>query len=164
MFRLSNLISRYYLISHGTFNLLVFRNSEFLSSLIGRSVTSETFISFNLKDDSIFKKLRIMTFRKEIDSYSVALNEHEKIMELIDKSNKKNNVNLIVIYLENMNKLKILLEEYLINLNKKILLISKEDIIFNSYFISRNEELGGYQLTYFNNDIQYGSKYIEKKS
>ena len=167
MFRLSNLISRYYLLIF-TFLvpliLLVFRNSEFLSSLIGRSVTNETFISINLKDDSIFKKLRIMTFRKELDSYIVGLHEHKKIIEYIDKSNKKNNVNLIVIYLENINILNPLLEEYLINLNKKILLISKENIIFNSYFISRIDEVSGYQLTYFNNDIQYGSKYILKRS
>ena len=167
MFRLSNLISRYYLLIF-TFLvpliLLVFRNSEFLSSLIGRSVTNETFISINLKEDSIFKKLRIMTFRKEIDNYNVDIHEHEKIIEYIDKSNKKNNVNLIVIYLENINKINPFLEEYLINLNKKILLISKEVIIFNSYFISRIDEVNGYQLTYFNNDIQYGSKYLLKRS
>jgi len=167
MFRLSNLISRYYLLIF-TFLvpliLLVFRNSEFLSSLIGRSVTNETFISINLKEDSIFKKLRIMTFRKEIDNYNVDIHEHEKIIEYIDKSNKKNNINLVVIYLENINKINPFLEEYLINLNKKILLISKEVIIFNSYFISRIDEVNGYQLTYFNNDIQYGSKYLLKRS
>ena len=167
MFRFSNLISRFYLLIF-TFLvpliLLVFRNSEFISSLIGRSVTNETFISFNLKDDSIFKKLRIMTFRKEIESYSVELNEHKKIIEYIDKSNKKNNVNLVVINLEKTNKLNPLLEEYLINLNKKILLISKQDIVFNSYFIFRSDEVSGYKLTYFNNDIQYGSKYLLKRS
>ena len=167
MFRFSNLISRFYLLIF-TFLvpliLLVFRNSEFISSLIGRSVTNETFISFNLKDDSIFKKLRIMTFRKEIESYSVELNEHKKIIEYIDKSNKKNNVNLVVINLEKTNKLNPLLEEYLINLNKKILLISKQDIVFNSYFIFRSDEVSGYKLIYFNNDIQYGSKYLLKRS
>lgn len=167
MFRLSNLISRYYLVLF-TFLvpliLLFFRNSEFLSSLIGRSVTNETFISFNLKDDSIFKKLRIMTFRKELDSFSVGLNDHKNIIDLIDKTNKKININLIVIYLEKTTKLNPLLEKYLINLNKKILLISKEDIVFNSYFIARTDEVNGYQLTYFNNDIQYGSKYILKRS
>ena len=167
MFRFSNLISRFYLLIF-TFLvpliLLVFRNSEFISSLIGRSVTNETFISFNLKDDSIFKKLRIMTFRKEIDSYNVKLNEHRKIIEYIDKSNKKNNVNLVVINLEKTNKLNPLLEEYLINLNKKILLISKQDIVFYSYFIFRSEKVSGYKLTYFNNDIQYGSKYLLKRS
>jgi len=167
MFRFSNLISRFYLLIF-TFLvpliLLIFRNSEFISSLVGRSVTNETFISFNLKDDSIFKKLRIMTFRKEIESYSVELNEHKKIIEYIDKSNKKNNVNLVVINLEKTNKLNPLLEEYLINLNKKILLISKQDIVFNSYFIFRSDEVSGYKLIYFNNDIQYGSKYLLKRS
>ena len=166
MFRLSNLISRYYLLLF-TFLvpliLLLFRNSEFLSSLIGRSVTNEKFISFNLKDDSIFKKLRIMTFRKELYSFSIDLNDYEKIIDQIDRTNKKININLIVIYLENTTKLNPLLEEYLINLNKKILLISKEDMVFNSYFIARKEEVNDYQLTYFNNDIQYGSKYILKR-
>ena len=34
---------------------------------------------------------------------------------------------------------------------------------FNTYFLKRQESLSGYYLTYFNNDIQYGSKYILKR-
>ena len=59
LFRFSNLISRGYLVLLTfliPFVLLVFRNSEFLSSLLGRSVTNENYLTFNLKDDSIFRK------------------------------------------------------------------------------------------------------------
>jgi hypothetical protein len=56
------------------------------------------------------------------------------------------------------------LEKYLVNLNKKVLIISKKEIAFKSLFISRTEDVNGYKLTYFNNDIQYGSKYILKRS
>ena len=68
MFRFSNLISRGYLLLFTFFVpiiLMIFRNSEFLSSIIGRSVTDEKYITINLKDDSIFRNLRIMTFRKD---------------------------------------------------------------------------------------------------
>jgi len=50
--------------------LLMFRNSEFISSLLGRSVTNENYITFNLEEDSIFRNLRIMTFRKNIGDFN----------------------------------------------------------------------------------------------
>ena len=37
--------------------LLMMRNTEFLSSILGRSVTNESFISFNLDENSKFRKL-----------------------------------------------------------------------------------------------------------
>ena len=37
--------------------LLVFRNSEFLSSLFGRSVTGEKYLTFNMKEDSVLEIL-----------------------------------------------------------------------------------------------------------
>jgi lipopolysaccharide/colanic/teichoic acid biosynthesis glycosyltransferase len=55
------------------------------------------------------------------------------------------------------------LETYLINLNKKVLIISKNEINFKNYFLNRTEIVSDYYLTYFNNDIQYGSKYILKR-
>ena len=54
-------------------------------------------------------------------------------------------------------------EDYLLNLNKKILLISKKPVIFNNNFIYREEIVNGKFLTYVNNDIQYGSRYILKR-
>ena len=72
IFRVSSLISRGYLILF-TFIvpalLLLFRNTEYLSSLLGRSVTNENYITFNLEEDSIFRNLRIMTFRKNIGNF-----------------------------------------------------------------------------------------------
>tara|TARA_A100001035_G_scaffold263470_1_gene244026 strand:- start:4349 stop:5815 length:1467 start_codon:yes stop_codon:yes gene_type:complete len=168
MFRFSNLISRGYLLIF-TFLipliLLLFRNSEFLSSLIGRSVTDENYITINLKEDSIFRSLRIITFRKALKNITV--NDFEntnELIEIIDQINKKSNLNLVIINFENETKIDGRFENYLINLNKKILIISKNRMHFNNYFINRSEEVSGYFLTYFNNDIQYGSKYIIKRA
>jgi lipopolysaccharide/colanic/teichoic acid biosynthesis glycosyltransferase len=81
----------------------------------------------------------------------------------IDKINKQTNVNLVVFNFEDKTEIKTELEKYLVNLNKKVLIISKKEITFQSLFISRTEDVNGYKLTYFNNDIQYGSKYILKR-
>ena len=167
MFRFANLISRGYLLLFTfliPFVLLIFRNSEFLSTLFGRSVTNEKYITFNLKEDSVFRNLRIMTFRSKIQDFKVNdFTKQDSIIEEIDEINKKNNLNLIVLNFENYDNISKNFEEYLVNLNKKILIISKNEIKFNSIFISRVEEVSGYKLTYFNNDIQYGSKYILKR-
>ena len=167
LFRVSHLISRGYLILF-TFIvpviLLIFRNSEFLSSILGRSVTNENFITFNLDEDSIFRNLRIMTFRNEISNYqNVDLNNTENIIKEIDSINKVDNINLIVFNFNKSRKIDNKLEEYLINLNKKVLIISKEKIEFSNFFLNRTEVVSEYYLTYFNNDIQYGSKYILKR-
>ena len=167
IFRISSLISRGYLIIF-TFLipliLLLFRNSEYLSSLLGRSVTNENFVTFNLEEDSIFRNLRIMTFRKNVGNFNIDVtNNTEAIIEKIDELNKSINVNLIVLNVNYLNVINQKLENYLINLNKKILIISKEEIKFENYFINRTEILSDYYLTYFNNDIQYGSKYILKR-
>ena len=167
IFRVANLISRGYLVIL-TFVipvfLLFFRNSEFLSSLLGRSVTNENFISFNLEEDSGFRNLRIMTFRNNIQTINgVDLNNSDLVMNEIDKLNKKVNLNLIILNFKTQAHLSKVLEEYLVNLNKKILIISKQPMKFNNNFLFREEVLSENYLTYFNNDIQYGSKYILKR-
>lgn len=143
--------------------LMFFRNTEFLSSLLGRTLTDEAFISFNLENTSKFRKLRILTFRKNRGNFTLSspLNE-DMIIETIDAENKKENINLIVLNLSETS-LGSTLEKYLINLNKKILLISDENMRFDNNFIYRSEILEQKYLTYFNNDIQYGSKYILKR-
>jgi lipopolysaccharide/colanic/teichoic acid biosynthesis glycosyltransferase len=144
--------------------LLLFRNAEFLSSVLGRSVTDENYLTFNLQDDSLFRKLRILTFRKGLKNFSsVDLNDSNEVIRLIDEVNKTDNVNLVVVNFEDIKKINLELENYLINLNKKILIISKNKMQFNNYFINRSEEISDYKLIYFNNDIQYGSKYILKR-
>ena len=166
-FRFSNLVSRGYLLLYMVivpFVLLFFRNTELISSLFGRSVTNEKYITFNLEDDSIFKNLRIMTFRKKINSMHLDnINNAKKIIDNIDKINKKENVNLIVLNFGEKNKINEKIEDYLIQLNKKVLIISRNEIQFNKLFLSRKVNLSGYTLVYFNNDIQYGSKYILKR-
>lgn len=167
IFRVANLISRGYLVLL-TFIvplfLLFFRNSEFLSSLLGRSVTNENFISFNLEEDSGFRNLRIMTFRNNSQSLNdIDLNNSNLVISEIDKLNKKINLNLIILNFKNQSGISKVLEEYLVNLNKKILIISKQPMEFNNNFLYREEVLSGSYLTYFNNDIQYGSKYILKR-
>ena len=49
------------------------------------------------------------------------------------------------------------------NLNKKILLISDNKVIFTNLFIKKEVYLNSSYLTYINNDIQYGSRYILKR-
>ena len=144
--------------------LLLFRNSEILSSILGRPVINEQYISFNLDKNSIFRNLRIIAFRKEISSFSVNKNSfNDNIINKIDEINKNRNVNLVVINLENKTKLTKKLERYLIDINKKILLLSTDKIEFSSKFLYREEVIDETYFVYFNNDIQYGSKFILKR-
>ena len=125
----------------------------------------KNYITINLKEDSVFRSLRIITFRKELENVHLQdLGNTNIIIEKIDQINKKSNLNLVIINFENKSDIDPRLEDYLVNLNKKILIISKNKIEFNNYFINRSEEISGYFLTYFNNDIQYGSKYILKRA
>ena len=122
IFRVSSLISRGYLILF-TFIvpalLLLFRNTEYLSSLLGRSVTNENYITFNLEEDSIFRNLRIMTFRKNIANFdNISLTNTKDVINKIDTINKEINLNLIVFSFGEVVKVSLELEEYLINLNK----------------------------------------------
>lgn len=141
--------------------LILFRNSELLSTLLGRSVIKENYITFNLDDDSLFRNLRIMSFRKNVENFTIT--DQNKIIQKIDEINKVVDLNLVVINLKSSNQLITQLEEYLININKKVLIISKQDIQFSKNFLYRNENIDGSKFIYFNNDIQYGSKYIFKR-
>ena len=82
---------------------------------------------------------------------------------MIDGFNKKENINLIILNIGDVDTLNNDLENYLINLNKKVLIISTCRVDFKNYFINRSENVDNFYLTYFNNDIQYGSKYILKR-
>jgi lipopolysaccharide/colanic/teichoic acid biosynthesis glycosyltransferase len=144
--------------------LLLFRNSEILSTLLGRSVSNENYISFNLDEFSNFKNLRILAFRNE----KLSLKGDEKILpkkiiKEVDKLNKSTDISLVVIRLMKLKKLDPELEEYLINLNKKVLLISDNKLAFNTNFIFRLLEVSSQKIYYFNNDIQYGAQYILKR-
>jgi len=160
-------ISRWYLFLFSLFVpviLLIFRNTEFLSSLLGRSITNESFLSVNLDSDSNFRNLRIITFRNSLGNI-----EHEdlvndiSIIDKIDKVNKEEKINLIVLNLDSQNKINSKLEKYLIETNKKVLIISKKQPVFANKFLFREETIDKSFFTYFNNDIQYGSKYILKR-
>ena len=160
-------VSRGYLIPFVIFVpvlLTLLRNSENISSLLGRSTSDENFITFNLDPNSTFRNLRIMKFRKILAEYQTSEeNNFNELESLIEALNKKNNLNLIVINLENDSKVNESFEKYILNLNKKILLISSEAIIFSNRFIHRTEVINNKHLTYINNDIQYGSRYIVKR-
>ena len=167
VFRVSNLISRGYLVLF-TFLvpiiLLIFRNSEFLSSLLGRSVTDENYITFNLENESVYRKLRIMTFRNSAGNFAkINFKNSNEVIDKIDTLNKEINVNLIVINIKDLTKISKKLERYLINLNKKVLIISEKSVEFENNFLYREEIVSDNYLAYFNNDIQYGSKYILKR-
>ena len=166
MFRFTE-VSRAYLVIFVIFVpiLLTFlRNSEALSSFLGRSASDENYISFNIDENSVFRNLRILKFRKTLADYQVETkNFHKEIYEYINSLNKTNNINLVAINIEEEINIDSEFEDYLLNLNKKILLISKKPVTFNNNFIYREEIVNGKFLTYINNDIQYGSRYILKR-
>ena len=143
--------------------LLLFRNSELISGLLGRAIINENFVTFNLEDDSIFRNLRIMSFRNNLGSFNFDKRSPSKIIEIIDELNKTINVNLVVINLDKSKSIPLKLEKYLVNINKKVLIITKEEFLFNNTFIYREEILDQHRLIYFNNDIQYGAKYVLKR-
>ena len=63
-------------------------------------MTNETYISFNLENNSVLNNLRIVTFRKKIQNHNLDLSKSDsEIIELIDKTNKKQEVNLIIVNL-----------------------------------------------------------------
>ena len=160
-------ISRWYLFLFSLFVpliLLIFRNTEFLSSMLGRSITSEGFLSINLDTDSNFRNLRIITFRNSLGNLEHSnLNETSSLIDKIDKVNKITKINLIVLNLAVETKISPKLEKYLVETNKKVLIISKNQPTFTNKFIFRQETIDNSFFTYFNNDIQYGSKYILKR-
>ena len=145
------------------FIIQIYRNTEILSSLLGRSITGENYITFNLTKDSVYRNLRIMTFRKKIKDYKLELDKLDSIITVIDKLNKEEKVNLVIVNLDEKNSLPKDVENYLLNLNKKVLLISSSKMTFHNLFIKNEVKLNSNYLTYFNNDIQYGSKYILKR-
>jgi len=144
--------------------LVIFRNSQFLSSLLGRNITNENFITFNLEETSIFNELRLLKFRQKTSSFEYGSeNKFDFIKNNIEVVNKKEKLNLIVINFIDVKNLDIDFEKYLLDLNKKILLIGNSPIKFESNFYYRSEQLNNKYLVYINNDIQYGSSYIIKR-
>ena len=166
LFRLDGL-SRSYLVLYSfiiPFLLLLFRNSEIISNFLGRSVSNENYLSFNLENDSNFRNLRILAYRNEkLAIKNLAENIEDTVVREVNNLNKTININLIVLNVSNLKRLPIGLEEYLINLNKKVLLISSNELVFHTNFIYRFSKIDFNYLYYFNNDIQYGSKYILKR-
>ena len=77
--------------------------------------------------------------------------------------NKEEKINLIVLNLETIKSIDENLEKYLINTNKKVLIISENKPVFKTNFLYRQEFIDDNYFTYFNNDIQYGAKYILKR-
>jgi len=144
--------------------LVAFRNSEFISAVLGRNPTKENYITFNLESDSIFSELRILSFRNKFQDFkSDSVDNYIFYKEKIEKNNKENKLNLIVFDFSKLNTIPLEFEKYLLNLNKKILIISNSDFKFNSQMILRNEIISNKSVFYINNDIQYGSKYILKR-
>ncbi len=142
--------------------LVIFRNTEAISRILGRNPTKENYLSFNLDKDSVFRELRIIKFRTNLNNYE-QIKSLDDIKHLIELQNKENEINLVVIVLDEHLTLNKSFESYLLNLNKKILLVSKNEFNFNSIFLHRNEKIANNHITYINNDIQFGSKFILKR-
>ena len=144
--------------------LVLFRNSEFISRLLGRNVTEENFISFNLEEDSVFNELRLLKFRSKLKNFKIENVEDFKLIEKkIEETNKKEKINLVVINLKEVKNLDDSFEKYILDLNKKVLLISSKNLSFSLKFYFRKTNLNNKYLYYINNDVQYGSRYILKR-
>ena len=144
--------------------LVIFRNSESISSILGRNPTKENYIVFGVEDNSIFSELRIIKFRKKLNNYkNFNFNDSGFIKSEIEKISKENKLNLIVINMLDEIMLSKELERYLLNLNKKLLIIAEAGFKFHSKVIFRSRRIGNKSVIYINNDIQYGSKYILKR-
>ena len=161
------ILSRGYLI---LFNLLIplilllLRNTEFLSSALGRSAFSEKYITINLHSESLIYKIRLLTLRSEVARLinSTGLSSSE-IKTFIDEQILNENVNLIVLKITKEVQLSKNLEEYLLSTNKKILIVSDEKLNFYNKFLYKAVEVENKYLVYLNNDIQYGSRYLIKR-
>ena len=143
--------------------LLFFRNSEFMSSLLGRNPSKETVLLINIDNSSQFREMRLLKFRKVVSEVNFKDNLENRIIEYTENLFKSENINLIVINLDNISELSSNFEKYILDLNKKILFISKNEITFKNNFIFRRSMFKDENLVYLNNDIQYGSKFIAKR-
>ena len=159
-------VSRFYLIIF-TFIvpilLVSFRNSEFISSILGRNPSKEKFITFNLEKDSIFRELRLLTFRQNIGDYDGGKTDYAFFRDKIEEINKNSEINLIIFNFSGIDTVSKDCEKFLLNVNKKILIISDLNFKFRSQIIVRNEIISNKSIFYINNDIQYGSRYISKR-
>ena len=146
------------------FILVIFRNSELLSKFLGRNPSSENYITFNLDETSVFRELRLLKFRKNLINFNLDINQNIEDFKIhIEEISRNNSVNIVVINLEKLEMFDEDVEKYLLNLNKKILIISDNRFRFTNKIIYRHKNLGNKNLYYLNNDIQYGSKYILKR-
>ena len=145
------------------FILVIFRNSEFISTVLGRNPTKENFICFNLKDDSVFRELRIMSLRNEVANFTSNIDDFDFYKRTIESLNKKNEINIIVFDFSGINMIPDEFTKFLINLNKKVMIISDTNFKFNSSVIYRFKRISNKSIFYLNNDIQYGSNYIAKR-
>ena len=143
--------------------LLFFRNSELMSSVLGRNPSKETILMVNVDTSSQFREMRLLKFRKIASEFTFENNLEENIIEHSEKVFKTTNINLLVINLKGISELNADFEEYILNLNKKILFISEDEIIFKNNFIFRLTKFKDQHLVYLNNDIQYGTKFIAKR-
>lgn len=142
--------------------LVTFRNTEAISRLLGRNPSKENYVSFNLEDYSIFRELRLVKLRNNLGNFSNILSIDE-IKNKIEKINKVKEINLVVLVIKNKELLTYEFEKYLLNLNKKVLIISELELKFHSKFIYRMNKIANSNLIFVNNDIQYGSRFILKR-
>ena len=143
--------------------LVSFRNSEFISSALGRNPTKENYICFNLKPDSLFRSLRIISLRNELANFENTSTTFEDYEKTIESINKESEINIVVFDFSGIKTLPDEFVKYLINLNKKVLIIADLEFTFNTNVIYRSERISNKEIIYLNNDIQYGSNYIAKR-
>ena len=91
--------------------LLIFRNSEIISLLLGRSIAKENYIAFNLDEFSNFLNLRIIAYRNQKKLVNCnEINLSEIVEEEVNKLNKSVNINLIILRIKRHKNLKVVLK------------------------------------------------------
>ena len=121
--------------------LVIFRNSEFVSSILGRNPTKENFICFNLKPDSVFRELRILSFRNELANFTCEIDDFNFYKDTIEVFNKENEINILVFDFSDLKDIPDEFIRYLLNLNKKILIISNPQLTFSTNLIFRTKRI-----------------------
>ena len=86
---------------------------------MGRNVTEENYISFNLEEDSVFNELRLLKFRSRLENYKSENIEDFKLIEKrIEETNKKEKINLVVLNLNEVENLIVNIKNTEINVKK----------------------------------------------
>ena len=95
--------------------------------------TKENYITFNLEKDSIFRELRLLSFRNKLSDFETRdQKDFSFYKNTIENINKSTEINLIIFDFSEIKSISKEFERYLLNLNKKILIVTELDFKLSS--------------------------------